>query len=36
MLHHLESLQEFSKDELLAFVTRAITLKKERLAGKQH
>ena len=36
MLHHLESLQEFSKDELLAFVNRAIILKKERLAGKQH
>ncbi len=36
MLHHLESLQEFSKDELLAFVNRAITLKKERLAGEQH
>ncbi len=36
MLHHLESLQEFSKDELLAFVTRAISLKKERLAGEQH
>jgi len=36
MLHHLESLQEFSKDELLAFVNRAITLKKERLAGMQH
>ena len=36
MLHHLESLQEFNKDELLAFVNRAITLKKERLAGAQH
>ena len=36
MLHHLESLQEFSKDELLAFVNRAITLKEERLAGVQH
>jgi ornithine carbamoyltransferase len=36
MLHHLESLQEFSKDELRAFVSRAITLKKERLAGVQH
>jgi len=36
MLHHLESLQVFSKDELLAFVNRAITLKEERLAGVQH
>lgn len=36
MLHHLESLQEFSEVELLAFVNRAITLKEERLAGVQH
>lgn len=36
MLHHLESLQEFSEDELLAFVNRAITLKEERLTGAQH
>ncbi len=36
MLHHLESLQAFSEDKLLAFVNRAITLKEERLAGVQH
>lgn len=36
MLHHLESLQDFSKEELLAFIHRAITLKEERLAGVRH
>lgn len=36
MLRHLESLQEFSQEELLGFVQSAITLKEERLAGVQH
>ncbi len=36
MSHHLESLQEFSKEELLAFIDRAITLKEERLSGVRH
>ncbi len=36
MLHHLESLQDFTKDELVAFVDRAIVLKEERLAGVSH
>lgn len=36
MLRHLESLQEFSRDELLGFVQSAIALKEERLAGVQH
>ena len=36
MSHHLESLQEFSKEELMLFVERAISLKKERRAGMQH
>ena len=36
MSHHLESLQDFSKEELMLFVERAISLKKERRAGMQH
>ncbi len=36
MLRHLESLQGFTKEELLGFITRAITLKQERLSGVQH
>ncbi len=36
MLRHLESLQDFTKEELLGFITRAITLKQERLSGVQH
>lgn len=36
MLRHLQSLQDFSKEELLAFINRAIVLKKERLAGVNH
>ncbi len=36
MVHHLQSLQDFSKEELLGFINRAIELKKERLAGVSH
>lgn len=36
MSHHLESLQDFSREELLAFIDRAITLKEERLSGVRH
>lgn len=36
MTHHLQSLQEFSKEELLSFINRAIVLKEERLAGVNH
>jgi ornithine carbamoyltransferase len=36
MLRHLESLQEFTKEELLGFINRAITLKQERLSGVHH
>lgn len=36
MSHHLESLQHFTKEELLAFIHRAITLKEERLSGVRH
>lgn len=36
MLEHLESLQGFSKGQLLAFINRAIVLKKEREAGVNH
>jgi len=36
MVRHLQSLQDFSKEELNSFITRAIVLKKERLAGVSH
>ncbi len=36
MVHHLQSLQDFSKEELLGFINRAIELKKERFAGVSH
>lgn len=36
MVHHLQALQDFSKDELLGFIQRAILLKKERVAGVSH
>jgi len=36
MLRHLESLQYFSKEELLAFINRAITLKQECASGIRH
>jgi ornithine carbamoyltransferase len=36
MVRHLQSLQGFSKEELLGFINRAILLKKERLAGVSH
>ena len=36
MVRHLQSLQDFSKEELLAFINQAILLKKERLAGVNH
>lgn len=36
MVHHLQALQDFSKDELLGFIQRAILLKKERVAGVGH
>ncbi len=36
MLRHLRSLQDFTKDELGAFIKRALELKKERQAGEAH
>jgi ornithine carbamoyltransferase len=36
MVRHLQSLQDFSKEELLGFINRAIVLKKECLAGVSH
>ncbi len=36
MLRHLRSLQDFTKDELGAFIKRALELKKERQAGVAH
>ncbi|MEN8199429.1 MAG: ornithine carbamoyltransferase [Thermodesulfobacteriota bacterium] len=36
MVRHLQSLQDFSRDELKAFVDRAIQLKKERNSGVRH
>ncbi len=36
MVRHLQSLQDFSRDELKSFVDRALVLKKERLAGVCH
>ncbi len=36
MVCHLQSLQDFSRAELKGFVSRAIELKKERLAGVNH
>ena len=36
MVRHLQSLQDFSKEELNNFIHRAILLKKERLAGMNH
>ncbi|AGF77263.1 ornithine carbamoyltransferase [Desulfocapsa sulfexigens DSM 10523] len=36
MVSHLQSLQDFSKEELLGFINRAIQLKEERLAGVTH
>ncbi len=36
MVSHLQSLQYFSKEELLGFINRAIQLKEERLAGASH
>lgn len=36
MVHHLQALQDFSKDELLGFIQRAILLKRERVAGVGH
>ena len=36
MVTHLQSLQDFSKEELLGFIYRAILLKKECLAGVNH
>lgn len=36
MSHHLQSLQDFTKEELLGFIDRAIILKKERAAGVSH
>jgi len=36
MLRHLRSLQDFTKEELGEFITRAQELKKERQAGLQH
>ncbi len=36
MVKHLKSLQEFSKEELIFFIDRAIELKKEQKAGKIH
>lgn len=36
MVSHLQSLQDFSKEELLGFIHRAIQLKEERLAGVTH
>lgn len=36
MVQHLQALQDFRKEELLAFINRAIELKKERLAGVPH
>jgi ornithine carbamoyltransferase len=36
MLRHLQSLNDFTKEELLGFIERAIVLKKERVAGVSH
>ncbi len=36
MLRHLESLQDFTKEELLKLIDRAIALKQERLSGIHH
>ncbi len=36
MVRHLQSLQDFSKEELNSFIDRAIMLKKERRAGVSH
>lgn len=36
MLRHLRSLQDFTKEELDAFIERALELKKERQAGVKH
>jgi len=36
MLRHLQSLNDFTKEELLGFIDRAIVLKKERVAGVSH
>ncbi len=36
MLRHLQSLNDFTKEELLGFIDRAIVLKKERAAGTSH
>ena len=36
MVRHLQSLQDFSREELKGFIDRAIVLKKERLAGVHH
>ncbi|MBU0944167.1 MAG: ornithine carbamoyltransferase [Proteobacteria bacterium] len=36
MVLHLQSLQDFSREELKSFVSRAMELKKERLAGVVH
>ncbi|MBN4052945.1 ornithine carbamoyltransferase, partial [bacterium AH-315-K15] len=36
MQRHLQSLEDFTKEELLAFIDRAILLKKECAAGVDH
>ncbi len=36
MVRHLQSLQDFNREELKGFVSRAIELKEERLAGVNH
>ncbi len=36
MVRHLQSLQDFNREELKGFVSRALALKKERLAGVNH
>jgi ornithine carbamoyltransferase len=36
MVRHLQSLQDFSREELKSFIDRALVLKKERLAGVCH
>ena len=36
MVRHLQSLQDFSREELKRFIDRALVLKKERLAGVCH
>jgi len=36
MLRHLRSLQDFTKEELVGFIERALELKKERQAGVTH